>query len=208
VVGHAGTVGIGRVAARRVVVVEGRAHLYEGNDLGAAQFAVRVLAHWGVRSVIVTNASGSLRSDIVAGSVVRAGRLLDLQVPGLLGVAEQGPEEIVLDADPEPAGALPAVTYSAVPGPQYETAAEVAVLRSMGADVVGMSAAAEVRAARDEGLRVAILSVVTNAAGEADPTGAGGGLSGHEGVLAAGRTALPSLRGALAAVVTCWEPGA
>ena len=120
-------------------------------------------------------------------------------------------------------GALPTVTYAAVPGPQYETAAEVAVLRSLGADVVGMSAAAEVRAALDEGLRVVVLSVVTNAAGEtvsdapAELGGAGatsgetdvpGGSDGHDRVLAVGRAALPLVRAALATAVDRWEPGA
>ena len=226
VAGHAGTIGIGRLEARRVVVLDGRAHLYEGNDLGAAQFAVRALARWGVRGVVLTNASGSLHEGITPGSVVRVRRLLDFQVPEVLGDAEEGPDEVALGDDA--ADSAPGVTYAAVPGPQFETPAEVAVLRSLGADVVGMSAAAEVRAALDEGLRVAVLSVPTNAAGRsatdaamssaaamspdagltAPPHTVPGPPGEHDRVLAVGRAALPALRAAVAATVAVWEPGA
>ena len=219
--GHAGTIGVGRLGSHSVAVIDGRAHLYEGYDLGAAQFAVRVLAGWGVGGVVITNASGSLQRGIAPGSVVRADRLLDFQVPELLGRAEDGFEEIVME--PSEDDAVPGVTYAAVPGPQYETAAEVAVLHSLGADVVGMSAAAEVRAALDEGLRVVVLSLVTNVAGMPAAVGraessAGtfaspepdiaGAPSEHDRVLAAGRTALPRLRAVLATVVDLWESDA
>jgi phosphopentomutase len=224
VAGHAGAISLGCVGGHGVVVVDGRVHLYEGRDLGAVQFAVRVLAGWGVQRVVLTNAAGSLRAGLAPGTVLSVDRILDFQVPELLGQAEDGPDEIRF-APVDPGGA-PGITYAAVPGPQYETAAEVAVLGSLGADVVGMSAAAEIRAALDEGLRVAVLSVVTNAAAEVAPNidarpdageaAAGvadtsadgaGGPSAHDGVLAAGRSALPQLRAAIEEVVRRWESG-
>ncbi|HZK49704.1 MAG TPA: phosphopentomutase [Thermoleophilia bacterium] len=172
--GHSGRLAVGRLEGCRVAILRGRVHGYEGFDIGMVQLPVRTLGCWGVRNIVITNASGGLGASPAPGQVAVTERILDFQLP----LADGEPEELEA-TDPRvlellkgaPPQSLPVVTYAALPGPQYETGLEVAVLRRLGADAVGMSTAQEVRAAREAGMTVTVLTVVTNAAGE---TGADG----------------------------------
>ncbi|MBU2602186.1 MAG: phosphopentomutase [Actinobacteria bacterium] len=169
--GHAGRIAVGEVNGVRVAILRGRAHGYEGHDLGHTQAPVRTLACWGVRRLIVTNACGGLDPTLRPGDVTAIESVIDLQL-----TMPDGQPDRVEGTD---VGALRIlegervrrVRYAALPGPQYETEAEVRVLRELGAQTVGMSTAAEVRAARDTGLGVAVLSVVTNMAAEKGKSG-------------------------------------
>ena len=152
----------------RTLLACGRPHLYEGWDDADLERPVRELSAAGVSGLFVTNATGALTPDLAPGTAVVVTQVVDLQhaphdEPPILEVAG-GHEAARLAASLEPS--LPAATgrYVAVPGPQYETPAEAAWLRSFG-EVVGMSTAPEVRAARSVGLPVRALSLVVNVSG-------------------------------------------
>jgi len=182
--GHPGRLLIGRLGSRRLAVLCGRLHRYETGDAEEVGVTVSSLAAWGVEALILTNAAGALRSQMAVDSVVDVARILDLQDPPL---GERLPEV--------PLAGKGAATYAALTGPHYETAAEVAALSRLGADLVGMSAAAEARTALAAGLKVALLSVVSNVAGlpeQGDP---------HTQVLASSARAAPALSTRVAEVL-------
>ncbi|MHB9148837.1 MAG: phosphopentomutase [Thermoleophilia bacterium] len=174
VAGHTGRLAVGLLEGRRVALMRGRVHGYEGFDVGMVQLPVRSLGCWGVRGIVITNASGALATTPAAGDVALVETILDFQVPAgdggpdVLEGCDRGILDLVEDRKEDPPLR---VTYAALPGPQYETSAEVAVLRALGADVVGMSTAQEVRAAREEAMVVTVVTVVTNAAGESGSDG-------------------------------------
>lgn len=187
VMGHRGRLLVGRRQEVDLCVLRGRVHSYEGFDLSELQLPVRTLALWGVRRLVVTNACGGLDPGLRVGEVVRVELVLDLQTP------ESDGRPACLPVSPaDPSAGLPTpdtrpVTYVALPGPQYETAAEVRAFRALEADVVGMSTAAEVRAATAAGLSVIVLSVVTNPAGQPAKTGA----PAHQEVMDVSSRAVP-----------------
>ena len=189
VAGHAGTVRSLTVGGRRVLVLLGRTHLYEGRGVAAVAHGVRVAAAAGCRTVVLTNAAGGLREGLRVGQPVllsdhlnltarsplvgaRFVDLTDLYSARLRGLARQ--------VDPDLAEGV----YAALPGPHFETPAEIRMLRALGADLVGMSTALEAIAARAERLEVLGVSLVTNLA-----AGMTGEPLDHEEVLAAGREA-------------------
>jgi len=210
--GHAAGLVRGGLQGRDALWARGRAHRYEGYSGEDLRFPLRVLSAWGVRRVLLLNASGALLSGISPGWVAEVRRIVDLQarlenpaegavdvqlgplsVPG--SAVSEGPlPDPVAAAAPSTAASRSrdpgTVVYAAVGGPQYETAAEAAALSSLGADVVGMSTADEVRAARVLGLDVAVLTVVTNQAG-AEPRA---GEDGHADVLDEVERLLPAVR--------------
>ena len=164
----------------RLLLACGRPHLYEGWSAAELARPVEDLAARGVRGLLLTNASGALDPTLAAGSAVVVTQVVDLQgeprdeapVLPVTGAAEARRLAAALG----PGLAARPGGYVAVPGPHYETPAEAAWLRRYG-DVVGMSTAAEVRAAGRHGLPVRVLSLVTNVSGAA---------LGHAEVLAAG----------------------
>lgn len=186
VAGHAGEVRCGRLAGARVALLCGRSHLYEGHDAAAVAFPIETLAAWGVRVLVLTNAAGALAPGLRPGQA-----MLVVDHVNLLGVnpltgrrdASGRPRFLDLtDAyDPELARlaratarrlglALHPGVLVAVPGPAFETPAEVRWLRRLGGDAVGMSTVPEVIMARACGLRVLVLTLVTNrAAGRGRP---------------------------------------
>jgi len=185
--GHAGTVRSLTVGGRRVLVLLGRTHLYEGRGVDAVAHGVRVAAAAGCGTAVLTNAAGGLREGMRVGQPVlisdhlnltarsplvgaRFVDLTDLYSARLRGLAR--------DADPS----LEEGVYAALPGPHYETPAEIRMLRMLGADLVGMSTALEAIAARAEGVEVFGVSLVTNLA-----AGMTGEPLDHAEVLAAGR---------------------
>ena len=184
--------------ARRVLLACGRPHLYEGWSTAELERPVRDLADAGVPALLLTNAAGSLERSLEPGEGVLVTDVVDLQgapgdEPPVLTV--MAPTEAVrLAAALQPHLKARPGRYVAVAGPQYETPAEAAWLRAYG-DVVGMSTAAEVRAAAGRGLRTCVLSLVGNPSGAAVD---------HAGVLAAGAALAGALRPALAALAAAF----
>ncbi|HEX5014542.1 MAG TPA: purine-nucleoside phosphorylase [Candidatus Limnocylindrales bacterium] len=202
--GHVGRLLLGRLAGTPVVLLQGRFHLYEGNDPGLVVQPVLLFKRLGARLVVLTNAAGGIDPAFGPGTlmVIRDHLNLTGRTP-LFGpnADDIGPRfQDLTDAwDPALRAALHDAgraegielaegVYAGLLGPQYETPSEVRMLRTLGADAVGMSTVLECIAARWTGLRVCGVSLVTNA---------GAGYTGdpltHEEVLAAGSEAGPRL---------------
>jgi len=179
VAGHEGAVIVGSLGDCEVVALSGRFHMYEGNPPSLAGFPVRVLHALGARELFVSNAAGGISSKFAAGDLMVITDHLNLMwVNPLTGPAEPGEERFpdMTDAyDPALLAGLHAAAgklgfslregvYAALPGPSYETPAEIAMLRKLGADAVGMSTVPEVIVARALGMRVAGVSCITNIA--------------------------------------------
>lgn len=179
-IGHAGRLVIGTMEGVEVAAMQGRVHLYEGYSAKEVAFPIRVFGRMGVKAVILTNAAGGIRTAFTQGQLVVISDHINLQgVSPLTGPNEQsfGPRfpdmseaydwkfrELALAEGRALGINLGEGVYAAVAGPSYETPAEVRYLRSIGADLVGMSTVPEVTAARHSGLRVLGISCVTNAA--------------------------------------------
>jgi xanthosine phosphorylase len=178
--GHAGELVLGTLAGVPLVCMKGRGHFYEGYGPGVMTSAVRTMKLLGCEMLFVTNAAGSLRPEVDAGSLVALTDHINL-LPGtpMVGPNDDrfGPRFFSManayDADirtlVKDTAAAKGITlhegvYLACPGPNFETAAEIRAFRTLGADVVGMSVVPEVVAARHCGLKVAGVSVITNLA--------------------------------------------
>jgi purine-nucleoside phosphorylase len=179
-VGHAGVLVLGEVDGVAIAVMRGRAHLYEGISADQAVFGVRVLGRLGVRTLVVTNAAGGINVAFHPGMLVLISDHVNLQ--GTSPLVGPNDEELgprfpdMSDAyDPElrrlarEAGGrlgieLPEGVYAAWLGPQFETPAEIRLMRAVGGDLAGMSTVPEVIAARHMGVRCLGISVVTNMA--------------------------------------------
>jgi purine-nucleoside phosphorylase len=179
-VGHSGELVIGHCQGVPVAVMSGRAHVYEGYSFQEVVFPVRVLGRLGVKTLILTNAAGSVNINYKPGELMVIGDHINL----MGGNPMMGPNEDELGQrffdmseayDPrlreiaEKACWKAGVTvrkgvYLALSGPSYETPAEIRMLRTMGADAVGMSTVPEVIAARHMGIRVLGISCITNMA--------------------------------------------
>ena len=198
--GHGGTVRSVVIGGRKVLVFLGRTHLYEGRGVAALAHGVRTAAAAGVRAVLLTNAAGGLREGMRSGQPVIISDhlnltgvspltgahfvdLTDLYSPRLRGVATE--------IDPS----LEQGVYAQLPGPHFETPAEIRMLRILGADLVGMSTVLEAIAARAAGVEVFGLSLVTNLA-----AGMTGAPLDHAEVLAEGRASAGRLGRLLAQV--------
>ncbi|HEU0304195.1 MAG TPA: purine-nucleoside phosphorylase [Gaiellaceae bacterium] len=184
-VGHAGTLVLGSFEGVPVAVMRGRAHLYEGLSPGKVVFGIRVLGLLGVRTLVLTNAVGAIDDRLRPGRLVLVSDHLNLQGQSpLVGPNEDslGPRFPDLsDAhDPELRAAARAAAerlglvvgegvYAAWLGPAFETPAEIRMLRTLGADLVGMSLVPEVLAARHMGIRCLAISCVTNLAAGMSP---------------------------------------
>ncbi len=189
VAGHAGRIRSVLVAGRRTLVFLGRTHLYEGHGVRAVVHGVRTAAAAGVRTVVLTNAAGGLAPDHRVGQAVIISDHLNLTARSplvganfvdLTDLYSQRLRSLARELDPT----LTEGVYAALPGPHYETPAEIRMLRTLGADLVGMSTALEAIAARAAGMEIFGLSMVTNAA-----AGITGEKLDHEEVLAAGKAA-------------------
>ena len=201
VAGHSGRVRSVTVAGRRVLVFLGRTHLYEGRGVAAVAHGVRVATAAGCGTVVLTNAAGGLRPGMAIGDAVLLSDHLNLTARSplvgarfvdLTDLYSPRLRALVRDADPSVSEGV----YAALPGPHFETPAEIRMLRALGADLVGMSTALEAIAARAEGAEVLAVSLVTNLA-----AGLTGASLDHEEVLAAGRDAAARLGGLLAATI-------
>lgn len=182
VAGHGGTLVLGKLAGRRVACMQGRAHYYEHGQADAMKVPVRTLKALGCETLVLTNAAGSLNPDAGPGSVVMITDHINFSGRDPL-IGEDGTERFVsLSAlyDPDVRQALRASAdrvgepmfegvYVWFSGPSFETPAEIRAARILGGDVVGMSTVPEAILGRHCGLKVAVLSNITNlAAGMSD----------------------------------------
>lgn len=200
-VGHTGQVLSLVIAGHRVLVLAGRLHPYEGHDLQHVVHPVRTAYAAGARVVVLTNAAGGLRPNFEVGQPVLISDHLNLTARSpLVGahfvdlVDAYSPRLRALAREIEPT--LAEGVYAGLPGPHYETPAEIAMLRVLGADLVGMSTVHETIAARAAGAEVLGVSLVTNLA-----AGITGEPLSHVDVLAAGAAAATRMGSLLAGVL-------
>lgn len=199
--GHAGTIRSVSVGATKALVFLGRTHLYEGRGVATVVHGVRTAVAAGARVVVLTNGCGGLRADHSPGQPVlisdhinltatspivgtRFVDLTDLYSPRLRALCRE--------VDPS----LHEGVYVQMPGPHYETPAEIAMVRTIGGDLVGMSTTLEAIAVREAGAEVLGISLVTNLA-----AGMTGQPLNHEEVLEAGNAAASRMGSLLAEVL-------
>jgi purine-nucleoside phosphorylase len=179
-IGHVGQLVIGKVDGIAVAGMQGRVHLYEGYSPQEVAFPIRVFSRLGVKAVILTNAAGGIKKEFTQGRLVIISDHINLQAANpLTGPNEEkfGPRfpdmstaydkelrELTHAAGHKLGIELGEGVYAALAGPNYETPAEIHFLRTIGADLVGMSTVPEVIAARHWGMRTLGISCVTNAA--------------------------------------------
>lgn len=201
VAGHAGTALSIPVGSKRVLALLGRTHYYEGRGVAAVAHGVRTAVAAGARLVILTNAAGGLRQDYRPGQPVLISDHLNLTAtspivgPTFVDLTDlYSPRLRTLAREIDPS--LTEGVYAQLPGPHYETPAEIRMLRTMGADLVGMSTVLEAIAARAAGAEVFGLSMVTNLA-----AGMTGQPLDHAEVLAAGKASAEKMGDLLAELV-------
>jgi purine-nucleoside phosphorylase len=196
--GHAGELYFGELGGTEVLVLSGRAHFYEGHEMSRVTFAVRTLAAFGIRDVLLTNAAGGINRAFRAGdfmvltdhiNLMGVNPLRGAEIPGmprfvdLTEAYDRKLAGLLMQAGRAAKLKLQRGVYLAVSGPSYETPAEIRAFARLGADAVGMSTVPETIAARQCGLNVAAVSCVTNlAAGRSR-----GALSHREVLETAGR---------------------
>lgn len=211
--GHQGRLALGRLEGREVVCMQGRVHMYEGYAGEDVAFPIRVMLGLGVDTLVVTNAAGGVNPDFGAGSLMLISDHLNLTgTSPLLGPnpSELGPRfpDMSEAYDPALRAAARAAAeglglslhegiYAGLLGPAYETPAEVRMLRTLGADAVGMSTVHEVIAARHMGKRVLGISCISNPA-----AGLGDEPLRHEDVQAAAAAAREGFTALVRGVVT------
>ena len=174
--GHAGELVVGRLEGKDVAVMSGRLHYYEGYDIAAIGFPVRVLRAWGVDTLVITNACGGLNPSFVAGDLMVINDHINFmganplrgpnddrlgpRFPDMVGTYTEELRELAHSVDHD----LREGVYVAVAGPNYETPAELRMMRGWGADAVGMSTVPEVLVARHGGMRILAIATVTDMA--------------------------------------------
>lgn len=210
--GHAGKLVSGRVGSAEVIVLAGRAHLYEGYTPQQVTFGIRELARRGVRSVILTNAAGGINLAYRPGQLVLISDHINLlgvnpltgpnddaegpRFPDMSDAYAQAYRRIAHEEGSRLGLTLEEGVYAAVPGPSYETPAEIRYLRTIGADLVGMSTVPETIAANYLGMKVLGISCVTNMA-----AGVQGQKLVHDEVLEYGSRVQETLSALLNAVI-------
>ena len=211
-VGHAGKLVLGKLGRREVAVLSGRAHLYEGYTPSQSVFGVRVMAKFGVRGMVFTNAAGGINLAFQQGALVLISDHINLQgsnplagpnddslgprFPDMSEAYSERYRTIAREVAARLDIRLHEGVYAALLGPSYETPAEIRYLRAIGADLVGMSTAAEVIAANHMGIKVLGLSCVTNMA-----AGLHAGKISHAEVLETGAKVRATLTRLLQAIV-------
>lgn len=180
VTGHAGDLVLGRAGGVQIACLGGRVHLYEGHAMEALVFGVRLLARLGCTTVLLTNAAGGLRHEMRPGTLMLVSDHINLtgrspllgpnddalgpRFPDMSRAYDPALGELARRAAIRVGVQLHEGVYAAVHGPAYETPAEIRMLRTLGADAVGMSTVPEVLALRHMGVRCAAISCITNMA--------------------------------------------
>jgi purine-nucleoside phosphorylase len=186
VIGHAGNLCLGRVGQVPVACLQGRVHLYEGHDPERVVFGVRLLARLGCRAVLLTNAAGGLQAAWAPGDLMLVTDHLNLmgrnplsgpntdalgpRFPDMTEAYDHELSDLARQAASDTGTVLREGVYAGLLGPTYETPAEIRMLRTLGADAVGMSTVPEVIALRHQGVRAAAISCITNMAAGLSPT--------------------------------------
>jgi len=195
--GHAGRLVIGKVDAVPVVAMQGRVHFYEGYSLEQVTFPIRTFNLLGVKTLILTNASGGINVQLAQGTLMVISDHLNLmgdnplrgpnderfgpRFPDMSAVYAHDLQAMVVDEAKEINADVRRGVYGALSGPSYETPAEIHLLRALGADAVGMSTVPEAIVARHMSMEVLGISCITNmAAGISDEP------INHEEVMATG----------------------
>ncbi len=189
--GHAGQLVLGEIDGQRIAVQQGRFHFYEGYEMEQVTFPMRVFGRLGIKNVVLTNAAGSLNTEMTPGSLMlitdhmncmgvnplrgRNDERFGPRFPDMTAVYDKAFQRIVVEEasslerarfeagiDKEPVDFLHRGVYCALSGPTYETPAEIHLYRLLGADAVGMSTVPEAIAARHQGMRVLGISCITN----------------------------------------------
>src|SRR5689334_5570519 len=211
-VGHAGQLVIGKSAGVAVAAMQGRSHLYEGYTAREVAFPMRVFGRMGVKAAILTNAAGGINLKYGQGALVALRDHINLQgqnplagpnddrfgprFPDMSEAYSKKYREIAISEAAKLGMTLHDGVYAALLGPSYETPSEIRYLRTIGADLVGMSTVAEVIAARHMGIKVLAISCVTNmAAGILDQP------INHDEVLETGRRVQKQFEALLRAVL-------
>ncbi len=200
--GHEGKVRVVEIGTKRALIFLGRTHLYEGRGVTPVVHGIRTALAAGVRTIVLTNAAGGTRPEWQkVGDPVLISDHLNLtghnpiSGPNFIDLTEAYSPDLRTMAkaiDPTLAEGV----YAALPGPSYETPAEIRMLRTLGADMVGMSTVPETIAACEGGAAVLAISLVTNIA-----AGLAGHPLDHKEVLAAGRAAAERMGSLLEKVV-------
>jgi purine-nucleoside phosphorylase len=218
VAGHAGRLVVGRLSGTPVCVMQGRFHYYEGYSLQQVTFPIRVMQRMGVRTLILTNAAGGLNPSFSVGDLM----LIEdhINFVGMVGhnplsgpnLDEFGPRfpaanhiyskclrDLAVSVAREQDIQLQRGVYTFLAGPNFETPAEIRMLRLLGTDAVGMSTVPEALVAHHAGMDVLAVSTITNATidvldSEAEPS--------HEEVQAAGAVIVPKLTSLLLGIVS------
>lgn len=213
VAGHAGKLHVGRLLGRCVALLEGRLHYYEGYSMWQVTFAVRLLHSLGARVLIVTNAAGGLNPRLVPGDLMLindhislpalaginplhgSAGMLGPRFVGMAGVYSPDLRRLAVKVAHGLALPIQSGIYAMVGGPSYETPSELRMLRTIGADAVGMSTTPEVVVAAQLGMQVLGISCITNQA-----IGAEHGAR-HEELLAVGQAVAPRLGALLHGII-------
>ncbi len=198
IAGHAGRLVLGKLGGVAVAAMQGRVHLYEGTTTDAMTGPLRLLRRMGARTLVVTNAAGGLHSDWPPGTLMAIADQINLtgrnpltgpndesvgpRFPDMTEAYDRKLRKAWKSAAKKAKVPIEEGVYLCVPGPSYETPAEIRAFRQLGADAVGMSTVMEVIAARHAGYRCAGLSIITNLA-----AGLSAAPLDHEDVVAAGR---------------------
>jgi purine-nucleoside phosphorylase len=205
--GHRGRLVIGKLEGKKVLVLQGRAHFYEGYSMGQITLPVRVMQRLGCDKMIVTNAAGAIHPDFVPGdlmlindhlNLIGMGGANPLKGPNLDEFGQRFPDmsqpydrellEIAREACQDAQMDFQEGVYVSLAGPSFETPAELRFLLGIGADAVGMSTVPEVIVARHGGMRVLGISGISNKANLDGTT-----ITTHEEVLEAGNILVPKL---------------
>ena len=179
--GHKGRFVFGRIGDVKVVIMQGRVHYYEGYSMSEVVLPTRVMAELGARILFLTNASGGINTEFQAGDLMLITDQISSFVPSpLIGenvdewgerfpsmndIYDRDLRRVILETAAEQGLSLREGVFLQTTGPQYESIAEVRMLRSLGADAVAMSTAVEAIVAKHMGLRVCGISCITNMAG-------------------------------------------
>ena len=200
--GHAGKIRSIRAGDKHLLVFLGRTHFYEGRGVRAVVHGVRTAAAAGCRAIVLTNGCGGLNPAWAPGTPVLISDHINMTATSPIEGANfidltdlYSPRLRAMCTELDPS--LDEGVYVQLPGPHYETPAEIRMVRTIGGDLVGMSTTLEAIAAREAGMEILGISLVTNAA-----AGMTGEPLNHEEVLEAGRTAAERMGGLLGSIVS------
>jgi purine-nucleoside phosphorylase len=215
--GHSGNLVVGDLEGVPVIAQQGRAHFYEGYAMDQVTFPIRVMHFMGTETVILTNAAGGLNPSFSAGDVMLINDHINIvgmvgnnplmgpndetlgpRFPGMTQTYDRELRRLASDIADEQNIELREGVYVGLSGPNYETPAEVRMLRHWGADAVGMSTVHEVLVARHAGMRVLAFSGITNVAIDTIQTDAD---ANHEEVLEVGKVIVPKLASLLRGIL-------